>query len=141
MKNRGPLLKVKTRFQNQLIWMVFTAMAIPTFVFGGAMYLIISRLSGPDASLSPQEVVVDVTRYIAVLFPVLIALLLCWAFYGTNKLVGPIDRIIRELDERIQGSKSGPIVLRPGDRLIPLVDKINLLLQQQDESKEHKAAA
>ena len=136
MINRGPLLKVKTQFQNQLIWMVFTAIAIPTVVFGGSMYLMISKLTGPDASLSPQEVVVDVTRYVAILFPVLVTLLLCWAFYGTNKLVGPLDRMIRELDERIQGNKSGPIVLRPGDRLIPLADKINLILQQRDKSKE-----
>jgi len=137
MKNRGPLLRVKTQFQNQLIWMVCTAMAIPTLVFGGSMYLMIARLAGPNASSSPHEVVVDVTRYVAILFPVLIALLLCWAFYGTNKLVGPIDRMIQELDDRIQGNKTDPIVLRPGDRLIPLVDKINLLLQRRDESKEH----
>jgi len=111
-------------------------MAIPTFVFGGSMYLLFSKLSSPGAEMSPQEVIMDVTRYIAVLFPVMVALLLCWAFYGTNKLVGPIDRMIRELDERIKGNKSGPIVLRPGDRLIPLVDKINLILQQRDNSKD-----
>ncbi len=136
MTKRGPLLKVKTKFQNQLIWMVFTAMAIPTIVFGGSMYLLISKFSSPGATLSPHEVVMDVIPYVAVLFPVMVALLLGWAFYGTNKLVGPLDRIIRELDERIKGSKSGPIVLRPGDRLIPLVDKINLILQQRDNSKD-----
>ena len=141
MKNRGPLLKVKSKFQNQIIWMVFTAMAIPTLIFGGSMYLMIAKLSGPNSVTSPQEVVVDVTRYIAIFFPVLVALLLWWAFHGTNKLVGPIDRMIRELDERIQGSKSGPIVLRPGDQLIPLAEKINIVLQQRDESKERQNAA
>jgi len=49
--------------------------------------------------------------------------------------------MIRELDECIQGNKSGPIVLRPGDRLIPPVEKINLLLQQPDESKERKSGS
>ena len=136
MNKRGSILKVKSSFQNQLIWMVFTAVAIPTLIFGGSLYLLIARLSGPNASPSPHEVIVDVTRYVAILFPVSMALLLAWVFHGTNKIVGPLDRMMRELDERIRGNKSGPIVLRPGDRLIPLADKINALIEERDQLKK-----
>ena len=136
MIKRGPLLKVKSSFQNQLIWMVFTAVAIPTLIFGGSLYLLIARLSGPNAGLSPHEVIVDVTRYAAILFPVSMALLLIWVFRGTERIVGPLDRMIRELDERVRGNKRGPILLRPGDRLLPLADKINALIEERDGLKK-----
>jgi prepilin-type N-terminal cleavage/methylation domain-containing protein len=68
------------------------------------------------------------------------------AFHRTNQVVGPIERIVRELDERLSGEKNGPITLRPGDQLIPLADKINALLQERDQFKnppaqESRAAA
>ena len=136
MSKRGLILKVKTKLQNQLIWMIFAAMAIPTLVLGGSMFLMIARLSAPDTSVSPHEVIAGIMGYVAVLFPVSIAALLYWVFHGTNKLVGPIERMTQELDRRIEGQKSGPIVLRPGDQPIPLVDKINVLLEERDKLKE-----
>jgi hypothetical protein len=139
MKQREPVLKVRTKLQNQLIWMICAAIAVPTIVLGGSMYWMVTKISTPNAGTSPPEVIAGVTRYIAVLFPVLIAVLLYWVFSGTNKLVGPIERMIRELEQRIQGHRSGPIVLRPGDKLIPLVDKINVLLEERDKLKEQSA--
>ena len=135
MSKRGSTLKVKTKLQNQLIWMIFAAMAIPTLVLGGSLYLMMARLSAPNTNVSPHEVIVDIVGYVAVLFPVSIAALLFWAFRGTNKLVGPIERMIRELDHRIEGLGPGPIILRPGDQLIPLADKINVLLKERENLK------
>ena len=136
MNERCPTLKVKTKLQNQLIWMIFAAMSIPTLVLGGSMCLMIARLSAPNTTTSPHEVIVGTMGYVAVLFPVSIAALLYWVFRGTNKLVGPIERMTQELDRRMEGQKSGPIVLRPGDQLIPLVDKINVLLEERDNLKK-----
>ena len=102
------------------------------------MFFMIARLSAPNSNVSPHEVIVGIMGYVAVLFPVLVTALLYWAFHGTNKLVGPIERITQELDRCIEGQKSGPIVLRPGDHLIPLVDKINGLLQERENLKMMK---
>jgi hypothetical protein len=135
MNKRGPALKVKTKLQNQFIWMILAAMAIPTLVLGGSMCLMIARLSPPNTSVSLHEVIVGIMGYVAVLFPLSITALLYWAFHGTDKLVGPIERITQELDQCIEGQKSGPIVLRPGDHLIPLVDKINELLMERENLK------
>ena len=99
------------------------------------MCLMIVRLSAPNAGMSPHEVIVSIMGYVAVLFPVLVTALLYWAFHGTNKLVGPIERITKELGQRIEGQKSGPIVLRPGDHLMPLVGKINWLLEERENLK------
>jgi len=136
MHKRGSTLEVKTDLQNKLIWMICAAMAMPTVVLGGSMYWMMARMSSPTGGAPPHEVIADVIRYVAVLYPLLSAALLYWVFRGTNKLVGPIERIIRELGQRIEGSKSGPIVLRPGDPLNLLADKINLLLQKRENPKE-----
>ena len=135
MSKRGPVLRVKTHLQSRLIWMICAAMAMPTVVLGGSMYWMIARISSSTGGVSPQEVIADVTRYVAVLYPLLSAALLYWVFQGTSKIVGPIERMIRELDQRIEGRGTGPIILRPGDQLIPLADKINMLLEERDGLK------
>ena len=128
-------MEVKTHLQSRLIWMICAAMAMPTVVLGGSMYWMIARISSQAGGASPQEVIADVTRYVALLYPLLSAALLYWVFQGTNKLVGPIERMIRELDQRIESGGTGPITLRPGDQLIPLADKINVLLEERDRLK------
>ena len=135
MIKRGPALGVKTDLQRKLIWMFCAAMAMPTVVLGGSMYWMIERISSPIGGASPQEVIEDVTRYVAVLYPLLSAVLLYWVFRGTEKIVGPIERVIRELGQRIAGQGTGPIILRPGDQLIPLADQINVLLKERESFK------
>ena len=89
MNQRCSRLKVTTKLQNQLVWMIFAAMAIPTLVLGGSMYLMMARLSAPNAGVTSHEVVVDIIGYVAVLFPVSIAALLFWAFHGPTSLLVP----------------------------------------------------
>ncbi len=136
MSKRGPVLIIKTKLQNQLIWMICGAMAVPTLILGGALYLVATKLSSPTPGPAPHEVVAGVVRYVAVLFPLASAALLYWVFKGTNRLVGPIERIIRELEQQLTGQRTGPIVLRPGDQLIPRADKINVLLEERQELKK-----
>jgi membrane protein implicated in regulation of membrane protease activity len=136
MSKRGPVLTIKTKLQNQLIWMICAAMGVPTLILGGALYLVATQLSNPATGAAPHEVVASVVRYVAILFPLASAALLYWVFKGTNTLVGPIERIIRELDQQLAGQRTGPIVLRPGDQLIPLADKINVLLEERQSLKK-----
>jgi len=65
--------------------------------------------------------------------PLAILMILLIAYKITHKVIGPFDRIIYELDERIGGRKKGYISLRKNDRFQPLIDRINKLL---DKSKE-----
>ena len=137
MKKRGSVLSVKTQLQNKLIWMICAAMGVPTIILGGALYWIATQVSPAAASsTAPHEVVAGVVRYVALLFPLCSAGLLYWVLNGTKKQVGPIERLTRELDRSLRGERSGPIVLRPGDDLIPLADKINVLLQEREGVKQ-----
>ena len=62
--------------------------------------------------------------------PLSILVILLIAHNITHKIVGPFDRIVRELGERIENRKKGHIHIRVKDKFKPLVDKINQLLDK-----------
>ena len=54
-----------------------------------------------------------------------------WTFDISNKLVGPFERILRELDEINEGKKKGPLKAREGDEMFDeLLKRINKLLEK-----------
>jgi nitrogen fixation/metabolism regulation signal transduction histidine kinase len=63
--------------------------------------------------------------------PVIIVSLLFVALKITHKVVGPFDRIVREVDECARGEKKDHIKLRPTDKFWPLVNNINHLLDKK----------
>lgn len=64
-----------------------------------------------------------------VIFCFLMFCVLLWTCYTSNKILGPYKRIIRELDETLQGTRKGPITVRKGDELFEeLLKRINVLI-------------
>jgi hypothetical protein len=63
--------------------------------------------------------------------PVVLGVILIMAVALTHKIAGPLYRLEKELDARIQGRKHGPVRLRKGDEraIISLVDKINKFIR------------
>ena len=54
-----------------------------------------------------------------------------WSFDFSNKLLGPHDRIVNELDDVLAGKGKKPIVLRRGDDMfMDLVKRINILVEK-----------
>lgn len=57
--------------------------------------------------------------------------IITWSYYVTNKIVGPHDRIIKELDDVIKGNKAEPLMVRKDDKMFAeLLDKINKLIEK-----------
>ena len=52
----------------------------------------------------------------------------------THRMIGPFDRIVRELDECVKDRRHGPIRLRKHDKFEPLVEQINILLDKLKDS-------
>lgn len=108
-------------------------MAVPILILGGLILVHPSlSLAGPIS----EELRARLLMGILVLAPVLATGFLCWAFYLTNRMVGPVDRMVQELDARLRGTASGPIVLRPKDLLLPLAEKINLVVAEWEKLKK-----
>ena len=62
--------------------------------------------------------------------PLAITVILLIAYKVTHRIIGPFDRVVRELGECVSGERKGPIMLRKNDKFWPLVDRINTLLER-----------
>lgn len=111
-------------------------MLIPTVITAIGLFYLIFSLMVEEAGI-PETVAYTVIpaakRVVAILLPlvpVIMAAILVVAHMITHRIVGPFDRIVRELGQSLSGQRKGPIQLRTGDRFLPLVELINKLLEK-----------
>ena len=64
------------------------------------------------------------------LAPFSIIIILSMAYKITHRIVGPYERIVRELDEHLENKRGGHIILRKNDKFLSLVERINKLLDR-----------
>lgn len=123
-----------TAFQNKILIMVLAAAIIPATIIAVCMYYLIFNMLAlqmvfPETiahNLIP--VLGKVNLLIAIAVPIILVVIWIVALEVSHQAAGPIYRIDKELDERIAGTKHGPIKLRPNDEFKLLVEKINKLI-------------
>lgn len=135
MKNNRRAKKyLGTAFQKKLLFLVFTSAVIPAIVIAACMYYLIFNVLALEmvfpeiiaSNLMPalhKANIVIVTAIPVILFIIWVA-----ALGLSHRIAGPMYRLEKELEERIQGIKQGPIKLRKNDEFRSLVDKLNKLL-------------
>lgn len=122
--------------QREIFLTVFWAALAPTLITVIVLFYLIFNITAdqvgiPEAIASTiypaaQRVVIILLIGIPFVVPVILVL----AFKISHRIVGPFDRIVRELDECVKGTRKGPIHLRKDDKFRPLVDRINALLRK-----------
>lgn len=61
-------------------------------------------------------------------------MVIVWAYHISNKLVGPYERVLREMDEVLAGKRRNPIVARKGDFMFEnLLKRINAIIDRLPE--------
>ena len=59
----------------------------------------------------------------------ILAFIIFWVFYTSNKILGPYTRIIREMDDMISGKKQDAFSTRQGDEMFEeILRRVNKLL-------------
>lgn len=123
-----------TRLQKKLLFLIFVSAVVPALVVGMCMYYMIFSLAALQMAI-PELIAYNlmpvfhkVNLVIAVALPVVLLLIWLAALELSHRIVGPVFRMERELDERITGAKSGPIQLRKDDEFKGLAEKINKLI-------------
>ena len=114
---------------------------IPLIFLSAALYYLIyysvfNQMLIPEAivmTLLPAMKKVNIVTMITA--PIILYLILRITLIYSNRLVGPIPRIERELDKVIAGDYSIRIKARDKDELNRFINKINLLLEKIDKSK------
>ena len=124
------------RLHRDLFMIVFFAAFLPASVVAVTLYYLIFGITANQFGI-PEAIAYNiipasrkVTTILAFAAPGTILIILLLAHKITHTMVGPFDRIVRELDECVKDKREGHIIVRKGDRFRPLVDKINKLLDK-----------
>ena len=122
------------KLHKEIFFVVFFASILPATIVTVLLYYLIfgivaNQLGIPEAiAYNIIPAARKVTTILAVAVPVSILIILISALKISHRIVGPFDRITRELDENLKGKRKGHIILRKKDKFRPLVDRINKLL-------------
>lgn len=127
---------VGTPVQKKTLILVFAAAVVPTAIVGACLYYLIfnmlaQQLGFPEAiAYNLIPVARKVNLVILISLPITLFIIWVIALELSHRIAGSIYRLERELDDRIAGSKEGPIQLREKDEFKPLADKINKLISK-----------
>ena len=125
------------KMHKEIFLLVFLAAIAPSAIITFSLYYLIFGVTAEQFGI-PEAVAYNIIpasrRVLAILLlatPFSISLLLIFAYKLAHKIIGPFDRIVRELDECVKGKRQGHMTIRKGDKFQPLVDRINKLLDKQ----------
>ncbi|MBF0102635.1 MAG: hypothetical protein HQK77_17170 [Desulfobacterales bacterium] len=70
----------------------------------------------------------------------LVIILIYWSYYVSNKIVGPCERVMREMDQIIEGRRGYiPITSRDGDEMFTqLLMRINVFISRASANESKK---
>lgn len=135
-KNNKRYRTFANKLHREIFLTVLAAALLPCFVVTIALYyLIFNVMSGqlgiPEAiAYNIIPAAREVSLYLILAAPASVFIILLIAYRITYRIIGPFDRIVRELDEVAKDKKQDHIVLRKKDKFKPLVDGINKLIDK-----------
>ncbi len=135
-----PTSRGKQLFANQmhfeLFLIVFFAAVVPALFATVTVFYLIFNITADEIGI-PEAIAVNifpaayrVMEILVIAIPASIIFMLFLAHRITHRIVGPFDRIVRELDAVVDGEEKRHIIIRKEDRFSPLVEKINRLIDR-----------
>ena len=110
---------------------VIPALTATIYLYYSIFYITAQQFGTPEAityALAPASRQIMSSLFIATPLVLLVIMLACYKI--THELLGPFERILCELDERIAQNKKDPITIRKNDKFVPLIDRVNQLLKR-----------
>lgn len=123
--------------QIKILGMLLISILIPVFFVGTYLYLLIFNIINnmPEtpgfvaASLDPVLHKTNMTILLSGI-PILL-LILIWGLIFSHRLVGPMKRLQRNLDEMAKkGDGRSRLIVRKNDYIKPLIESVNRLLDK-----------
>lgn len=124
------------QMHREIFWVIFLAVFAPTVITTVSLFYLIFNITAEQIGF-PEAIAYNilpaaqrVTIILLVTIPLAAVGILVLAHKLTHNIVGPFDRIVRELGECLEGKRQGHITIRQSDKFLPLVDRINQLLDK-----------
>jgi signal transduction histidine kinase len=123
---------VSTKFQLRYVGIILLLMLVTALICSYIIYYTVMVLMGEKLSnVYPQGRLIAIINdlNLKILFSLLLITPIVTAIgiYLSHKIAGPIYRIDKFLDDMVLGNLVSRIVLRKGDELMSVADKINIL--------------
>ncbi|MBU0759889.1 MAG: hypothetical protein KKC66_01975 [Candidatus Omnitrophica bacterium] len=135
-KNNKRKRAFANKLHKEIFWLVFIAALVPAAIVMVLLYYLIFNITA-EQMVIPEAIAYNLIpaakKVIVILLfsaPICTAAILFFAYKISHRIIGPFDRIVRELRECTEGKKKDHIVIRKNDKFTPLVDKINKLLDK-----------
>lgn len=118
-------------FERKILAVIFLSVGIPVTIVLLFLYSMFSDLIYTYLSLEKESNFLHQFLRLSVIILVYYFIFVGVIAYGfIHKLIGAFPRLLRELDERIQGKSKTHIHLRQGDYGQKLIDRINSLIDK-----------
>ena len=135
-KNNKRYMTFANKLHREIFLTVLAAALLPCFVVTIALYYMIFNVMSGQLGI-PEAIAYNiipaarkVSLYLIWAAPLSVFIILLIAYRITFRIIGPYDRIVRELDEVAKGKKDTHVVIRKKDKFQPLVDGINKLIDK-----------
>jgi sensor histidine kinase YesM len=121
---------------RQTFTLVLTAALIPATIVTICLYYLIFGITSAEVGF-PEAIAYNiipaakrVTAILLITAPLVLLIILIFAYKITHRIVGPFDRIVYELDAHVKDRRHGHIRIRKSDKFHALIEKINKLLDK-----------
>ena len=138
-KNNKRYRTFANKLHREIFLTVLAAALLPCFIVTIALYYLIFNVMSGQLGI-PEAIAYNiipaarkVSLYLILAAPASVFVILILAYKITYRLIGPFDRIVRELDECVKGKKLDHIIIRKKDKFQPLVNNINKLIDKRKE--------
>lgn len=135
IKRKRYLVKKDMQFRYMALVAVPLIMAL-----GGLYYLmyyaVLSQILIPEgviAMLLPA--MKKVNTVVIITMPVILFVILRIALVYSNRIIGPVPRIMRDIDKVLAGDRSLRLRVRDKDELNYFIKKVNMLLEEISKEK------
>ena len=123
------------RLHRQVFFLFLAVVLVPVLVTTILNYCLLlditAKLANPFDKSGDLSYMLDKSILTLMIFtPVFTAMIVFLAHSLAQRIVGPFERIIREIDDFLSGTAGGQIHIRKGDKFQPLVDRINSLMEK-----------
>lgn len=140
---QGDIQKHENRIDNDsplLISLIGLALAISAAMILFSLYQyfgiqdLVPVVNWQNQHIQPNNIFVFITA-IALLGSLFA--LFYWAYKITNKVLGPYERVLRQLDKVIDGRSRRALTVRDGDEMFAeLIGRINILMKQREPKRQ-----
>ncbi|MFH1359949.1 MAG: hypothetical protein ABIJ41_02810 [Candidatus Omnitrophota bacterium] len=129
--HRRQLFKV-SKFQapilNLIIGLALITLIMMTTNIAFLSYDITNVVANPERTTAALKATIILSL---IILPLVLLLGIIWACNLSNKIIGPFERVIREMDEVLSTGNKKHIVVRKGDQLAQeVIKRINTLIER-----------